>query len=76
MIGAELVLAARKETAPTLADIVIRRMPLGALGHPGADALAQAAAIVGVELGWSEEQRRREIAAVDAFYGMVNALNT
>ena len=76
VIGAELVLAARKEMAPTLADIVIRRTPLGALGHPGADALARAAAIVGVELGWSEEQRRREIAAVDAFYGMVNALNT
>ena len=39
VIGAELVLAARKEMAPTLADIVIRRTPLGALGHPGEDAL-------------------------------------
>jgi glycerol-3-phosphate dehydrogenase len=76
VIGAELVLAARKEMAPTLADAVIRRTPLGALGHPGEAALARAAAIVGAELGWSDERRRQEIAAVDAFYGTVKALNT
>ena len=68
VIGAELVLAARREMAPTLADIVIRRTPLGALGHPGAEALARAAAIVGLELGWTDDRRRQEIAAVDAFY--------
>src|SRR4051794_38269202 len=68
VVGAELVLAARKEMAPTLADIVIRRTPLGALGHPGADALARAAAIVGGEFGWTEDHRRREVAAIDAFY--------
>ena len=68
VIGAELVLAARKEMAPTLADIVIRRTPLGALGHPGDAALAKAAAIVANEFGWSDERRQEEIAAVDAFY--------
>jgi glycerol-3-phosphate dehydrogenase len=68
VIGAELVLAARKEMALTLADIVIRRTPLGALGHPGDGAVARAAAIVGGELGWSEDRRREEIAAVGAFY--------
>jgi glycerol-3-phosphate dehydrogenase len=76
VIGAELVLAARKEMAPTLADVVIRRTPLGALGHPGDAALARAAAIVGSEHGWTDERRRQEIAAVDGFYGIVNALNT
>lgn len=76
VIGAELVLAARKEMAPTLPDVVIRRTPLGALGHPGAAALERAAAIVGAELGWTDARRRQEIAAVDAFYGSVNALNT
>ena len=76
VIGAQLVLAARKEMAPTLADVVIRRTPLGALGHPGDAALATAAAIVGGESGWSEERRREEIAAVNAFYGTVNALKT
>jgi glycerol-3-phosphate dehydrogenase len=68
VIGAELVLAARKEMAPALADIVIRRTPLGALGHPGEAALTRAAAIVGGELGWSEDRRQREIADVNAFY--------
>ena len=68
VIGAELILAARKEMAPTLADAVIRRTPLGALGYPGDDALARAAAIVGTELGWTDERRREEIAAVKRFY--------
>jgi glycerol-3-phosphate dehydrogenase len=70
VIGAELVFAARKEMAPTLADIVIRRTPIGALGYPGDDALARAAAIVGAERRWSEERRREEIAAVRSFYGV------
>jgi len=76
VIGAELILAARKEMAPTLADAVIRRTPLGALGCPADDALARAAAIVGGELGWAEERRREEIAGVKRFYGTVNALKT
>jgi glycerol-3-phosphate dehydrogenase len=71
VIGAQLILAARKEMAPTLADIVIRRTPLGALGCPGDDALARAAAIVGTELGWTEDRRREEIAAVKRFYPLV-----
>ncbi|HXI27384.1 MAG TPA: glycerol-3-phosphate dehydrogenase C-terminal domain-containing protein, partial [Vicinamibacterales bacterium] len=69
VIGAELVLAARREMAPTLADIVIRRTPLGALGYPGDDALARAAAIVGAELKWSGARREEEIASVRSFYG-------
>ena len=72
VIGAELVLAARKEMAPTLADIVIRRTPLGALGDPGDEALARAAAIVGTELGWTEDRRHDEIAAVKGFYSLVS----
>jgi len=68
VIGAELVWAVRKEMAITLADAVIRRTPLGALGYPGDDALERAAAIVGAELKWSEARRREEIASVAAFY--------
>ena len=75
VIGAELVLAARKEMAPTLADIVIRRTPLGALGYPGDDALARAAAIVGTELRWPDERRREEVAAVRSFYGVETAVH-
>ena len=68
VIGAELVLAARKEMAPALADVVIRRTPLGALGYPGDAPLERAAAIVGSELGWSDQRRREEIAGVKACY--------
>lgn len=76
VIGAELVHAVRKEMALTLADAVIRRTPLGALGDPGEEALQRAAAIVGGELRWSEDRRRAEIDAVQRFYGTVNALKT
>jgi glycerol-3-phosphate dehydrogenase len=76
VIGAQLVWAARHEMAITLADAMIRRTPLGALGDPGEAAAARAAAIVGAELGWSADQRRREIAAVRGFYGIVKASNT
>ena len=62
--------------AMTLADAVLRRTPLGALGDPGDDALGRAAGILGAELRWSDEQRREEIAAVKRFYGTLNALKT
>jgi glycerol-3-phosphate dehydrogenase len=68
VIGAQLVHAVRKEMALTLADVVLRRTPLGALGHPGSDAIETAAVIVGSELGWSDQRRQDEIAAVNAFY--------
>jgi glycerol-3-phosphate dehydrogenase len=76
VIGAELAHAARKEMAPTLGDVVIRRTPLGALGHPGDEPLARAAAIVGRELHWPTDRQREEVAAVQKFYGTVNALKT
>ncbi len=69
VIGAQLVFAVRREMALTLADAVLRRTPIGALGDPGDDALALAGSIVGAELGWSDERRREEIAAVKKFYG-------
>ena len=68
VIGAELVWAARKEMVVTLADAIIRRTPLGALEYPGDPAVEQAAQIVGGELGWTEERRREEMAAVKRFY--------
>ena len=76
VIGAELVQAVRSEMAMTLADAMIRRTPLGALGYPGAAAVERAAAIVGGELKWPEDRRREEIAAVERFYGTLNALKT
>jgi glycerol-3-phosphate dehydrogenase len=68
VIGAELVWAVRHEMALTLSDAVLRRTPLGALGYPGDAAVAQAASIVGRELGWSDERQRAEVAALRAVY--------
>jgi glycerol-3-phosphate dehydrogenase len=68
VIGAELAHAVRKEMALTLADAVLRRTPLGALGDPGDVAIERAAATVGTELRWSDDRRRDEIAAVRRFY--------
>jgi glycerol-3-phosphate dehydrogenase len=71
VVGAELVWAARHEMAGTLADAVLRRTPLGALGYPGDAAVDQAADLVGGELGWSADRRRAEIAALRRFYALI-----
>jgi glycerol-3-phosphate dehydrogenase len=68
VIGAELVWAVRHEMAITLADVVIRRTPIGALGYPGDAAIEKAASIVGAELSWSPERTLDEIAGVRALY--------
>jgi glycerol-3-phosphate dehydrogenase len=64
VIGAQLVWAVRHEMAITLTDAVMRRTPLGALGHPGDDTAGRAAAIVAAELRWDEARTRRELAAL------------
>jgi glycerol-3-phosphate dehydrogenase len=69
VIGAEVIHAIRAEMACTLADIVIRRTELGAMGHPGEDIVAACARIAAEELGWDAAERQRQIDAVDAFYG-------
>jgi glycerol-3-phosphate dehydrogenase len=74
VIGAELVWAARHEMALTLADAVIRRTPLGALGYPGDLAVDRAADVVGSELGWPIDRRRAEVAALRRFYSAIFAL--
>jgi glycerol-3-phosphate dehydrogenase len=70
VVGAELAWAVRHEMAETLCDAVLRRTPLGALGYPGDQAVAGAAHIMGVERGWTEERKRREVEAVRQFYSV------
>jgi glycerol-3-phosphate dehydrogenase len=67
-VGAEVIHAIRAEMACTLADIVIRRSELGAMGNPGAEIVAAIAAIAAEELGWDAGRREQEIATVDRFY--------
>jgi glycerol-3-phosphate dehydrogenase len=68
VIGAQLVWAARHEMAVTLEDAVVRRTPLGALGHPGQAAATRAADILAAELGWSAARTALEIRALADFY--------
>jgi glycerol-3-phosphate dehydrogenase len=68
VIAAELVYAVRHEMAHTLADAVLRRTPLGALGYPGDEAASRAADLVGDELHWTPEKKRLEIEALRRFY--------
>jgi glycerol-3-phosphate dehydrogenase len=76
VIGAELVWAVRHEMAMTLADAVVRRTPLGALGYPGDMAVDRAADLVAGVLGWSHDRRRSEVAALRRFYSAIFALTS
>jgi glycerol-3-phosphate dehydrogenase len=76
VIGAELVWAVRHEMAMTLADAVVRRTPLGALGYPGDMAVDRAADLVAGALGWSHDRRRSEVAALRRFYSAIFALTS
>ncbi|MEQ1729488.1 MAG: glycerol-3-phosphate dehydrogenase C-terminal domain-containing protein, partial [Vicinamibacterales bacterium] len=60
--------AATSEMVCTLADAVVRRTTLGALGCPDAVALDAAANVVGDVLGWTAARRREEIAGVRRLY--------
>jgi glycerol-3-phosphate dehydrogenase len=66
----ELADAVRDEMVVTLADAVVRRTPLGALGCPPPDELSRAAAIVGAELKWSSERIQEELSDVRNFYDL------
>jgi glycerol-3-phosphate dehydrogenase len=60
--------AARSEMVVTLADAVMRRTTLGALGCPDTDTIVHAARIVGEQLGWSIDRQQTEIAALRGMY--------
>ncbi len=68
VLGAEILYAARAEMAMKLGDAVIRRTEAGAAGHPGADALDRAAAIMARAHVWDEWRTRNEVAEVEAFF--------
>jgi glycerol-3-phosphate dehydrogenase len=66
--GAEILHATKHEAAVRLADALIRRTDAGSAGHPGADAIERAAAIMARHEGWDEWRIRNEIAEVESFY--------
>jgi glycerol-3-phosphate dehydrogenase len=62
---AEIDHAVSEEMAVHLEDVVMRRTDIAAGRHPGEVALATAADIMSVRLGWSERRTREEIDATD-----------
>jgi glycerol-3-phosphate dehydrogenase len=60
-VRAEITYAIEHEQALHLEDVVFRRTGLGTLGAFGSDALACCAALMGTRLGWSDEDRARQI---------------
>ncbi len=63
---AEVALAARKEQARSVADVLLRRTRLGILAAPElrtAKAVRPVADVLGDELGWSRRRRSREAEA-------------
>ena len=67
-IGAEVVYVIRHEMALKLTDIVLRRTSVGALGHPGDEAVHECARIAAVELAWDATRTAEEVSSVNAFY--------
>jgi glycerol-3-phosphate dehydrogenase len=60
--------AAKNEMVMSLADAVMRRTTIGALGCPDEDTLTHAASVVGEVLGWTDDRQRAEIAALQRMY--------
>jgi glycerol-3-phosphate dehydrogenase len=63
---AEVAIAARREQARCVADVLLRRTRLGILAAPqlrGADAARPVAEVLGAELGWSRRRIKREAEA-------------
>jgi glycerol-3-phosphate dehydrogenase len=63
-IAAQVAYAVRSEMAMTLDDVLFRRTGLGTLGRLESNAVADAAAIMADELGWSASERDRQIASI------------
>ena len=61
-------LAAERELATCLSDVVLRRTDLGSGEQPSDADLATAADIMAAVLGWSSARKHREIAAVGKLY--------
>ena len=63
---AEVAIAARREQARSVADVLLRRTRLGILAAPqlrDAASVRPVVDVLGAELGWSRRQRSREAEA-------------
>jgi glycerol-3-phosphate dehydrogenase len=56
----EIAYIAEHEDVVHLDDLILRRSLLGLLGHMNGQLLDELAAVAGLSMGWSDEQRQRE----------------
>jgi len=66
--AAAVLHAVEEEMACTLADVVVRRLPLGAAAYPGDTAVAACGAIMAAACGWDARRLASEADAVREFY--------
>lgn len=64
LLRVELLYFIRCEMAVTLADVVLRRSELGSAECPDDSVLLRLAAVMGEELGWSDQECKREMERV------------
>ena len=60
--------AVQEEMAVRLSDALLRRTEAGSAGSPGEDAVATAARVMAVELGWTRQRIATEISALHRAY--------
>lgn len=72
IIKAQIDAAIRDEMAQTLGDVVFRRTPLAAGGNPGGRVIELCADVIGQQLNWTRERRKREIESVLARFPTEN----
>jgi len=65
VLAGEVSYAAEQAAVVHLADVVLRRTPLAEGGHPGSGVLERTAALLAARLGWTADETRAEVAAVD-----------
>jgi glycerol-3-phosphate dehydrogenase len=67
-LRAAVVHAVREEMALRLEDVLFRRTDLGSGGHPGAEALGEAADLMAAELGWDDSRKQKEVQRAHAAF--------
>ena len=73
VVAAQVLHAVRDEMALGLTDLVTRRIPLGAMGHPGPEPARACADLMAQELGWDAARVDRELQALREFYEPVSS---
>ncbi|HUF46365.1 MAG TPA: FAD-dependent oxidoreductase [Vicinamibacterales bacterium] len=66
VLTAEVTYAVDRAAAVRLEDVLLRRTPLSAAGHPGRAVTERVAALMGARLGWPAAQQEAELQSFDA----------